>query len=102
MASPKQLWVIAGGNGAGKTTFCNLYLAKYGVKFVNADSIAMTIDPEHPENASYHAATLAAKIREDLISQLADHQRYGPQIPGKGERLQRHPGLYPSFGCKLE
>ena len=69
MASPKQLWVIAGGNGAGKTTFCNLYLAKYGVKFVNADSIAMTIDPEHPENASYHAATLAAKIREDLISQ---------------------------------
>jgi predicted ABC-type ATPase len=69
MANPRQLWVIAGGNGAGKTTFYNLYLAKYGIKFVNADFIAKEIDPENPEPLSYHAATLAAKIREDLISQ---------------------------------
>jgi predicted ABC-type ATPase len=69
MATSRQLWVLAGGNGAGKTTFYNLYLAKYGIKFVNADLIAKDIDPENPEGLSYHAATLAAKIREDLISQ---------------------------------
>jgi predicted ABC-type ATPase len=69
MAPPRQLWVLAGGNGAGKTTFYNLYLAKYGIKFVNADLIAKDIDPENTEGFSYHAATLAAKIREDLISQ---------------------------------
>jgi len=69
MATSRQLWVLAGGNGAGKTTFYNLYLAKYGIKFVNADLIAKDIDPENPEGFSYHAATLAAKIREDLISQ---------------------------------
>jgi predicted ABC-type ATPase len=69
MATPRQLWVLAGGNGAGKTTFYNLYLAKYGIKFVNADLIAKDIDPENTEGFSYHAATLAAKIREDLISQ---------------------------------
>jgi predicted ABC-type ATPase len=69
MANPRQLWVLAGGNGAGKTTFYNLYLAKYGIKFVNADLIAKDIDPENPEDVSYHAATLAAKIRDDLISQ---------------------------------
>ena len=69
MAPPRQLWVLAGGNGAGKTTFYNLYLAKYGIKFVNADLIAKDIDPENPEGFSYHAATVAAKIREDLISQ---------------------------------
>ena len=69
MATPRQLWVLAGGNGAGKTTFYNLYLAKYGIKFVNADLIAKDIDPENTEGVSYHAATLAAKIREDLISQ---------------------------------
>ena len=69
MATPRQLWVLAGGNGAGKTTFYNLYLAKYGIKFVNADLIAKDIDPENPEGFSYHAATMAAKIREDLISQ---------------------------------
>ena len=69
MAAPRQLWVLAGGNGAGKTTFYNLYLAKYGIKFVNADLIAKDIDPENTEGVSYHAATLAAKIREDLVSQ---------------------------------
>ena len=69
MATSRQLWVLAGGNGAGKTTFYNLYLAKYGIKFVNADLIAKDIDPENTEGFSYHAATLAAKIREDLISQ---------------------------------
>ena len=69
MADPRQLWVLAGGNGAGKSTFYNLYLAKYGIKFVNADLIAKDLNSENPEGLSYHAATLAAKIREDLISQ---------------------------------
>jgi predicted ABC-type ATPase len=69
MANPRQLWVLAGGNGAGKTTFYNLYFAKYGIRFVNADLIAKDIDPENPEGSSYHAAIVAARIREDLISQ---------------------------------
>jgi predicted ABC-type ATPase len=69
MANPRQLWVLAGGNGAGKTTFYHLYLAKYGIKFVNADFIAKEIDPQNPERLSYHSTTIAAKIREDLISQ---------------------------------
>ncbi len=69
MADSRQLWVLSGGNGAGKTTFYNLYLAKYGIKFVNADLIAKDIDPENPEGISYLAAAVAAKIRADLISQ---------------------------------
>jgi len=68
MANLRQLWVLAGGNGAGKSTFYNLHLAKYGIKFVNADLIAKDLNSENPEGLSYHAATLAAKIREDLIS----------------------------------
>jgi predicted ABC-type ATPase len=36
---------------------------------VNADLIAKDIDPENTEGVSYYAATLAAKIREDLVSQ---------------------------------
>lgn len=68
MNHSKQLWVLAGGNGAGKSTFYNLYLAKYGIKFVNADLIAKDINLGNTESISYHAATMAAKIREDLIS----------------------------------
>jgi len=69
MANSRQLWVLAGGNGAGKSTFYNLHLAKYGIKFVNADLIAKDIDPENSEGISYRAATVADRIREDLISQ---------------------------------
>lgn len=68
MSDSKQLWVLAGGNGAGKSTFYNQYLAKYGIKFVNADLIAKEMDYDSPEDYSYHAATIAAKIRKDLIS----------------------------------
>ena len=69
MTTPKQLWVLAGGNGAGKTTFYNLYLAKTGLNFVNADLIAQDIDPDNTAAISHQAATVAAKIREDLIAQ---------------------------------
>ena len=69
MTTPKQLWVLAGGNGAGKSTFYNLYLAKTGLNFVNADLIAQDIDPDNTAAISHQAATVAAKIREDLIAQ---------------------------------
>lgn len=69
MANRKQLWVLAGGNGAGKSTFYNLSLAKLGIKLVNADMIAKSINPDSPESLSYQAATVAAKIREDLVAQ---------------------------------
>ncbi len=69
MTTPKQLWVLAGGNGAGKSTFYKLYLAQYGLIFVNADVIAKDMNSENTEGLSYQAAILATKIREDLISQ---------------------------------
>ncbi|MBI9077889.1 MAG: zeta toxin family protein [Desulfatibacillum sp.] len=43
-------------------------LSSQGIKFVNADLIAKTIDPDAPEKASYEAATLTADIRTDLIA----------------------------------
>lgn len=68
MSAKKQLWVLAGGNGAGKSTFYNHYLKKHGIKFVNADLIARSMDAENPEGLSYEAAALATEIREDMIS----------------------------------
>jgi predicted ABC-type ATPase len=69
MAVSKQLWLLAGGNGAGKTTFYNLFLAPKGIKLVNADIIARTISPENPEKVSYAAANVAEQIREELLQQ---------------------------------
>jgi predicted ABC-type ATPase len=67
----KQLWVLAGGNGAGKSTFYQLALAPRGMKLINADVIAKAIEPGHPESVSYEAAGIAEKIRIALLHQGA-------------------------------
>lgn len=62
-----QLWVLAGGNGAGKTTFYRLFLAPRGVLFANADEIARRIDPTAPEQHSYTAAQVVERLRRQLL-----------------------------------
>ncbi len=65
----KQLWILAGGNGTGKSTFYRLFLAPRGITLINADLIAKEIDSENPEKVSYDAAHLAEQIRNDLLEQ---------------------------------
>ena len=69
MTVSTQLWVLAGGNGAGKTTFYNLFLAPKGIQLLNADIIASAINPENPEKVGYEAAGVAEQIREELLQQ---------------------------------
>ncbi len=64
----KQLWLLTGGNGSGKSTFYRLFLAPRGIKLVNADLIAREINPHNPENVSYEAASMAAVLLEDLLN----------------------------------
>lgn len=67
MPNEKQLWVLAGGNGSGKSTFYKHYLETRGIKFLNADLIAKEINPDHPETVSYEAANAAKDIREEML-----------------------------------
>lgn len=67
MSDGRQLWVLAGGNGAGKSTFHALYLQPRGVRLLNADVIAKAISPEKPESVSYEAASHAERLRRDLL-----------------------------------
>ena len=53
---------IAGSNGAGKSTFFASHLADCGLRFVNADDIALELDI-----GPYEAAEAAAAIRESLV-----------------------------------
>jgi predicted ABC-type ATPase len=69
MTVSRQLWVLAGGNGAGKSTFYNLFLAPTGIKLVTADIIAKIVEPENPESVSYEAANVAEQIRKELLQQ---------------------------------
>lgn len=57
------LIAVAGPNGAGKSTFYRSFLAESGLRFLNADELALqlTID-------SYRAAELADEVRQVLIA----------------------------------
>jgi len=63
----KQLWVLAGGNGAGKSTFYRTQLAPLGLPFINADILAKELYPQAPEQHSYDAAKLATEMRFRLL-----------------------------------
>jgi len=67
MGSIKQLWMLVGGNGAGKSTFYRKYLEPRGMLFVNADVLAKQVYPDDPEGNSYEAAQLASQMREQLL-----------------------------------
>lgn len=68
--SPPTIYVIAGCNGAGKTTFAREFLPKE-VKclcFLNADEIARGLSPLKPSAGAVRAARL-------LLTQVDEHLR---------------------------
>ncbi len=69
MSPRPQLWILAGGNGAGKSTFYRTRLAPHGLPFVNADIIARELFPDSPEAHSYQAAGIAEELRYGLLSE---------------------------------
>lgn len=69
MNRKKQLWLLAGGNGAGKSTFYRTQLETRGIPFVNADILARQLFPEHPEQHSYEAAKIAEELRKQLLKE---------------------------------
>ncbi|WP_267267860.1 zeta toxin family protein [Alkalimarinus sediminis] len=69
MNSKPVLWVIVGGNGAGKTTFYRHNIAHLKIPFINADLIAAEQHPENPEIFSYQAARQADELREQYIQE---------------------------------
>ena len=69
MTELKQLWILAGGNGAGKSTFYRTQLRPLGLPFINADILAKELYPESPEEHSYDAAKLATEMRFRLLQE---------------------------------
>jgi len=55
---------LAGPNGAGKSTFYHAHLEQAGLRFINADILAMELDME-----PYTAARVAASLRGTLVEQ---------------------------------
>jgi predicted ABC-type ATPase len=64
-----ELWLLVGGNGAGKSTFYERFLARRNIPLVNADNIARSLWPDSPEKHSYEAALIAERERLRLLDE---------------------------------
>jgi predicted ABC-type ATPase len=69
MPSPRcTIYVIAGCNGAGKTTFAREFLPSIGViRFLNADELARSLSPLKPEAVAFKAGRLLLRELRELI-----------------------------------
>ncbi len=69
----RHLYIIAGCNGAGKTTASNTILPKSLLvkEFVNADEIAKGLSPFNPEGVAIEAGRLMLKRIDDLLEEGA-------------------------------
>ena len=66
---PPTIYVIAGCNGAGKTTFAKEFLPKEVkcLRFLNADEIARGLSPLKPSAGAIQAARLLLKQIEECL-----------------------------------
>ncbi len=71
--SNKNLYIIAGCNGAGKTTASFTILPEIldCKEFVNADEIAKGLSPFQPENVAFEAGRIMVKRLVELLNQQA-------------------------------
>jgi len=69
-AQPPTIYVIAGCNGAGKTTFAREFLPKEVkcLRFLNADEIARGLSPFKPSAGAVQAARLLLAQVESCLS----------------------------------
>lgn len=70
----KNVYVIAGSNGSGKTTFARTFLPEYVncPRFVNADLIAQGLSPFDPNKAALTAGKLVVQQIQDFARQGVD------------------------------
>jgi predicted ABC-type ATPase len=66
---PKNLVIIAGPNGSGKTTFANEYVKLLGYHYLSADDIAARLSPQLVKNVKIEETLLKLFWHEDLTDE---------------------------------
>lgn len=66
----KEIIIIAGGNGVGKTTFARAFLQEYpDYEFLNADEIAKSLSAENPSEKKISAGRLFFQKMNEAVEQ---------------------------------
>jgi len=65
----KEIVIIAGANGVGKTTFARAFLQEYDYEFLNADEIAKSLSAENPGAKKISAGKLFFQKLNEAVEQ---------------------------------
>ena len=65
----KQVFIVAGANGSGKTTIATEFLKELYLDFLNADKIAESINPDNMDSVKLKAGKVFLGTLKDLIKQ---------------------------------
>jgi predicted ABC-type ATPase len=66
---PKQVVIVAGPNGSGKTTFVNQYVERFGFQYLGADEIAAQLAPNNFNEVKMQAGREFFKQLADLMAE---------------------------------
>ena len=68
-----KLYIIAGANGSGKTTFAKSFANIHKMHFINADEIAKELDPE---NITKHQVKAGRIFFQELNKRLNEKNSF--------------------------
>ena len=82
-----KLYIIAGANGSGKTTFAKSFSQIHNLHFINADEIAKSLDPE---NITKHQVKAGRIFFEELNRCLDEDRSFVIETTLSGKYLVKY------------
>jgi predicted ABC-type ATPase len=94
----KEIVIVAGGNGVGKTTFARAFLQEYDYEFLNADEIAKSLSAENPSGKKISAGKL---FFQNLNEAVANNKSLLIESTLSGRYLQKFIKNLPSSDYQI-
>lgn len=82
-----KLYIIAGANGSGKTTFAKTFAKFNALHFINADEIAKELDPN---NITKHQVKAGRIFFEELNNKLGEKKSFVIETTLSGKYLIKY------------
>ncbi len=95
----KKLYIIAGANGSGKTTFAKSFAKVHNLHFINADEIAKELDPH---NITKHQVKAGRIFFQELSQRLKQEHSFVIETTLSGKYLVKYITLAHTNGFEVE
>jgi len=94
-----KLYIIAGANGSGKTTFAKSFASIHNLHFINADEIAKELDPG---NITKHQVKAGRIFFQELNKRLKETNSFVIETTLSGKYLVKYIGQAQKNGFEVE